>query len=529
MIRIRPLDGRSPALIILTFASWLVLSAVSWRVYAPTVPSHWGVAVRWLLLSFHGSWMLFWLWGIHNFWHQTLAILLPSTEKRRKTFHSSGTEQVAILYMTCDDFDKEACASCLIQTGVTARLIICDDSTDEAFRERIDDWVRDISAAVTVVRRTDRTGFKAGNLNHAITHHVDEEFIIVCDADEVIPSDFGARLIARISEPHIAFIQANHVARTIGQSRFARLHGPSLDLFFRYCLPLRGHFGFVACFGHGVMIRRSVWATIGGFPEIVAEDIGFASRALSHGFRGVYAPDVVAEEAFPATYSAFVSRLRRVVRGTIGFFMSEYSQLLRSPHATWTEKLDVLLTFSYCYVGLVAVVNLSVGLAIWSLSTGTDTHQLSVGLWLLYLLGPHTPLLPLVINIVRRPLRYLPFTFMAATAYASVMPTLAVIAVLSTIGSLRQRFDPTGRIGRQPQRAKDHAFSFVCGFILAIYAIVLMSPAVAAPTICVASMMLLGPTLCFIDHPGWLGELVRLLPVLPWCVLLGVSIWAGGR
>jgi cellulose synthase/poly-beta-1,6-N-acetylglucosamine synthase-like glycosyltransferase len=442
-------EFRSPALIVLTVSSWLVVCALSWRVYEPVVPIHLGEVIRWLLFSFHVSWMLFWLWGIHNFWHQTLTMLLPSSKSHRETNKAPFAAPVAILYTTCDDFDEVACTSCLKQDGVRSRLLICDDSRDEASRRQIDDWVRKIPAPVTVVRRTDRSGFKAGNLNHAIGHHVDEEFIIVCDADEVIPSDFAARLIARFSDPHVAFVQANHIARTDEQSRFARLHGPSLNLFFRYCLPLRSRFGFVACFGHGVMIRRSAWVSIGGFPEIVSEDIGFAARALTHGYRGVYAPDIVAEEAFPATYSAFVSRLRRVVRGTIGFFQSEYPQLVRSPHATWTEKLDVLLTFSYCLVGIVAVINLIGGLTVWSLSSGTSAHRLSIWLWLLYLLGPHTPLLPLVINIVRWPIRYVPFTFMAATAYASVMPTLAVSAVIPAFGSFGQRFDPTGRIARR--------------------------------------------------------------------------------
>jgi len=148
----------------------------------------WPVAVA--LACLYLPWMATWLWTIHNFVHQAMSTFL---HRPLAASPIAATEPVALLYTTCDDFDAAACLSGLRQSYQHTRLIICDDSRQPASRDRIDQWIETAGQLVTIVRRPNWDGLKAGNLNYAIETTVTEELIAICDADEVLPEDFLAR------------------------------------------------------------------------------------------------------------------------------------------------------------------------------------------------------------------------------------------------------------------------------------------------------------------------------------------------
>lgn len=66
--------------------------------------------------------------------------------------------------------------------------IILDDSSKSEYLKRIDDFAE--RPGVTVVRRSDRAGFKAGNLNHYLQGRTDYDYFVVLDSDEVIPENY---------------------------------------------------------------------------------------------------------------------------------------------------------------------------------------------------------------------------------------------------------------------------------------------------------------------------------------------------
>ena len=212
-------------------------------------------------------WSATWLWTIHNFVNQGISAL--TKPKERPLQRSSSA--VAVLYATCDDFDSDACRSALRQDHPNLRVIVCDDSHLRSSRETIDTWVKTEAPEVTVVRRPDRRGFKAGNLNHAIITATTEEFIVLCDADELLPRDFVTRVLSELESQSLAFVQCRHTARLPAQTWLEQTLGPAIDVFYRFTLPLRNRFGFAACFGHGMILRRSAWDAVGGFPKLPAK------------------------------------------------------------------------------------------------------------------------------------------------------------------------------------------------------------------------------------------------------------------
>lgn len=461
--------------------------------------------------------MLFWLWAIHNFWHQTISCF-RSPPKPLPLEPPTGTE-VAILYTTCDDFEPQACLSCLEQTYSPLRLIICDDSSDRNSQATIDDWAAQFGSRVTVNRRPDRAGFKAGNLNYALSHVVHEEFVLLCDADEMIPPDFVTKLLGYLHESSAAFAQARHQVRSAPATHFSNLLGQVTNIFFDYSLPLRNRFGFVSCFGHGVIIRRSVWQAIGGFPVMASEDLAFASRALAEGYHGVYVEQVTAEEAYPSSYTALLKKYRRIVEGTIEYFHSEFPRLLRSSKATWTEKLDLLFTYSACYVGIVAMINLVGGLALMYANEAAGHKRLEVRLLMLYLIGPFTPIAPFVVTIHRAPVKYCRLFFSAAIAYASLLPMLAVRGLAHILRPRPPDFEPTGKIGRQPQNFRDHFLTEAAGVLIFAIAIWFRSPAFV-PAAGLGLMFILGPLLCFSERNHALGSLARNSGFIPYAFMM---------
>ena len=230
------------------------------------------------------------------------------------------------------------------QDYASYRVYILDDSSDPAIRARIDAFAAEYSERVTVVRRGDRRAYKAGNLNHALASIAREPLFALVDADEILPTDFLARLVPRIlAIPDCGFIQANHRSNPNATSALARDLGPGVDSHWRWYHPLRNDYGFVMLLGHGALIRRQAWVDAGGFPELVSEDLAFALRAREAGWRGRFAEDVVCIEEFPEDVRAFRVRHMKWTRGTCEFLSREAGRLLLTHRLSWVEKIDILL------------------------------------------------------------------------------------------------------------------------------------------------------------------------------------------
>jgi len=513
---------KKPHVVVLTLTVWLVLSAANFGSFDATIPYEYGPWMHLAILSFYGWFMMFWLWGLHTLAHHILSFCPKLIHPRPGA--PKPDAKVAILYTTCDDFDPEACASALRQTHPHTRLIICDDSHEPPSRALIDRWVAAQDRPILVVRRGTNQGFKAGNLNYAIEHYADEEYLLVCDADELIPPDFVERLLPYFSGDGVGFVQANHRARTIPRTHFAGTLALSVDVFFSHFLPAKNRFGYVSCQGHGVIIRRSVWQQAGGFPEIICEDMGFAARALTVGYRGVFVPSVVAEEATPPTYRSLVKSRSRVIRGAIQFFQTEWPALARSPHITLMEKLDLLITESAAYIGLVVCVSLWGGLIISYLYSLQGVNGNQPWLPFVYALAPVLAAAPILYKIPREPERYGKYLFVMAANHATLMPTLAVRAVEQTLKLRQPIFHVTGKIGRQEQSPLDFVASMPFGIALVAGGMVMHSP-MSPLVFCISLTFLLTPLLRFTEQKGFLGALGRQWGLAPYLAIAALGLW----
>ncbi len=459
-----------PTLYLAVFAFWF--TALAW--FHPRLWSLLDMAdtpLKWASLAFFVVFVEFaWLYGIYNL---TVVLFAVVHRLRKKTVElptalTANHPPVAILYTTCNDFVWESAASCVDQDYPDFRVYMLDDSTDEASKAEVDRFAAAFPERVEVVRRPDRKAFKAGNMNHGLAHAaVSEPYFAIADADEILPPDFLSRLVPIMeNDPACGFIQANHRANPNQKSQLAQDLGVGIDLHWSWYQPLRNTYGFVMFLGHGALLRRVCWEEIGGFPDIVSEDLGFAIRAREKGYRGRFVEDVMCFEDFPDSVRSFRIRHMKWTRGTCEFLYKEALPLLGSRNIPWAEKLDILfptlnlpLTLFYLLFmfnanllipalwGKTQMVTLAAAGREWALPVmALDAGFNVVFEWDFFLITLATffaPVLCFLFGLAHQPLRLFRFLSHSTALYASLGP-LSSIGVLSFAVTRKAIFLVTG-------------------------------------------------------------------------------------
>jgi hypothetical protein len=309
-----------------------------------------------------GVWLLVLWWACHHLVFQVAALFRRLLDPVYDG--ELATTRFVILYLTCDDFVPDALSSCLRQQydPERFRVVICDDSRDPLYIGQ----VNKCEGSATIIRRSDRKGFKAGNVNYAVSSSTDitDEWIVLVDADQMLPETYLRELASIIrarGTPEVAFVQAahrsDHILRgvpTRSSTRFQRALGTEIDVFYQRDLSMRERFGLIPFLGHGAAIRRSSLVALGGLPEIVSEDYAFTARVLVGGQVGIYAEGVSSWESFPKDFGAFATRLKKFSGGSAELLRREAGRFLQSPNVHLSEKLDfAMLLFWYVLAPLV--------------------------------------------------------------------------------------------------------------------------------------------------------------------------------
>lgn len=417
-----------------------------------------------------------WLYGMYNIGVVVFASLYGFLGKKSPLaklpdqLFAAATNQppVALLYTTCNDFVEESVESCVRQEYPNYMVYILDDSSRAEYKERVDAFAAKYPGLVQVVRRPDRVAFKAGNMNYGLTHFAQNEpYFAIADADEILPTDFLTKTVAILeTDPTCGFVQANHRANPDDPSELAKSLGVGIDIHWKWYQPLRNDYGFVMFLGHGALLRRDVWEKIGGFPDIVSEDLGFAIHARELGYRGRFLEDIICYENFPDSVRSFRIRHMKWTRGTSEFLKKKMGFLLRAKNISWTEKFDILfptlnLPLTLLYFMFMLNANLALPyffgvhrditfvvsgaeyqIPIISLAPG---FQVIYG-WDFYLITLMTffaPVLSFIVSLAAQPLKLFRFLSQSTALYAALTP-LSSIGVLAYFVSGKAFFLVTG-------------------------------------------------------------------------------------
>ncbi len=354
---------KSPALYITMLLLWTALTVLLWVNFVPKIVDvpflvgrRGGLAVQIgarVLLALNGVFIsYFWLNGVKDF----LYVLWYYAFRKRlyKRYYevidvdvSRAKDKILMAYCTCNDFDGESLERSLKQTYSHFDAVILDDSTEDAYKEKVNEFA--LAHGIKVVRRGDRKGFKAGNINHYFQSAECREkgyaYYVILDSDEILPENYLYESLKYFyAYDNVGIVQANHVSSR-NRNFFMKLFHVGVNSHWPTYQTMKHFYGFSTMLGHGAMIRRECYERAGGFPPLVAEDLCLSIEARNHGYYVAFAPNIVCKEEYPVDYVAFKKRHSKWTQGNLEFIKKYTGKISRSK-MRWFEKMDIVL-FTY--------------------------------------------------------------------------------------------------------------------------------------------------------------------------------------
>ena len=225
---------------------------------------------------------------------------------------------------------------------------VLDDSADETCHivDRVATRLRLGGKDVQVIRRPDRTGYKAGALAHGLPR-ARGEVIALFDADFVPPPDFLRRIVPLLMDsPDNGCVQGRWAHLNAGQSWITQAQALAIDGHFAVeqsgrswnNLPL--NFNGTA----GIWRRAAIEdPAVGGWTaDTITEDLDLSYRAQMAGWRIEYCPDVECPAELPATIPALKAQQYRWAKGSIQTARKLLGDVWRSPFPV-AQRLEATL------------------------------------------------------------------------------------------------------------------------------------------------------------------------------------------
>ena len=359
----RDVMRKSPALYLTMLGIWTALTILLWMNFVPNlinVPFYQGktvsagvqIAAR-VLLAFNGIFIsYFWLNGVKDFlyviWYYIFRKrMLKRYEDVIDTDISDAKDKVLMAYCTCNDFDGNSLEESMKQTYPYVTTVILDDSTEESYKEAVDQFAQ--KHGLKVVRRADRKGFKAGNINHYLMGEECKNegygYYVILDSDEILPPDYVQESLKFFyARKNVGIVQANHISDR-NRNFFMKLFHVGVNSHWPTYQTMKHFYGFSTMLGHGAMLKRECYEQAGGFPPLVAEDLCLSIEARGLGYYVAFAPNIVCREEYPIDYVAFKKRHSKWTQGNLEF-IKKYSGKIARSKMKWFEKMDIVL-FTY--------------------------------------------------------------------------------------------------------------------------------------------------------------------------------------
>ena len=353
---------KSPILYICLFSLWAILTVGLWYVFLKgltnlrfseeTVPTKLRFIFAKILILLNAVFITyFWLNGVKDF----IYVIWYYFHRKKSAKEYEGvikqdvngeTDRILMVYCTCNDFDGTSLLKCLKQNYGNYRAVILDDSDKQEYKKEIDGFAKKHN--IEVVRRDNRKGFKAGNINnYLMKKEVAEsyDYVVILDSDEILPSDFIRSALKYFYKyENVGIVQANHVSSR-NVNLFMRLFHIGVNSHWPTYQSMKHKYGFSTMLGHGAMIKKECYEAAGGFPELVAEDLCLSIEARNIGYVVAFAPEIICKEEYPVDYFAFKKRHSKWTQGNLEFIKKYSVKILKSKMA-WFEKWDIVL-FTY--------------------------------------------------------------------------------------------------------------------------------------------------------------------------------------
>ncbi|GBC71115.1 Beta-monoglucosyldiacylglycerol synthase [Candidatus Calditenuaceae archaeon HR02] len=219
----------------------------------------------------------------------------------------------------------------LIYPSSKLEIVIIDDSVDEtsAICEELVRKYRAKGINIVHIKRSDRSGFKAGALQYALQNS-SGEFIAIFDADFIPQPNFLIQILHYFTDSRIGVVQARWGHLNRDYSPLTAAQALSLDLHFTIEQRGRSSRYFLNFNGTAGVWRRACIEDAGGWINSLAEDLDLSYRAQLKGWRIVYVDDLIVPAEVPVQMKAVRRQQYRWAYGSIQTAIRYMSQILLS-------------------------------------------------------------------------------------------------------------------------------------------------------------------------------------------------------
>jgi cellulose synthase/poly-beta-1,6-N-acetylglucosamine synthase-like glycosyltransferase len=258
---------------------------------------------------------------------------------------------------------------------------VLDDSTDDTTElARIAvERVRARGIDAKLVRRADRSGFKAGALRYGLTQS-DAEFVAIFDADFLPQRDFLTRcILPLLAEPRLALVQARWEHLNARENLLTRAQALALDAHFAVEQSARAWSNLYMPFNGtcGLWRRRAIDDAGGWHADTLTEDLDLSYRVHLKGWRTTILLDVGVPGELPDGLAAWRAQQHRWNKGFAQCSRKLIGPIWRS-HFPWWRKLAATCHLGQCFFSPLALIALANALGSLLLS-----HQQPLALILL--------------------------------------------------------------------------------------------------------------------------------------------------
>nr|XP_004501228.1 probable xyloglucan glycosyltransferase 5 isoform X1 [Cicer arietinum] len=251
-------------------------------------------------------------------------------------------------------YEQSISAVCQIDWPRDRLLIqVLDDSNDESIqwliKAEVSKWNQ---KGINIIyrHRLVRTGYKAGNLNSAMScdYVKDYEFVAIFDADFQPNPDFLKKTVPHFKDnPELGLVQARWCFVNKDENLLTRLQNINLCFHFEVEQQVNGVFlNFFGFNGTAGVWRIKALEESGGWLErTTVEDMDIAVRAHLNGWKFIFLNDVKVLCEVPESYEAYRKQQHRWHSGPMQLFRLCLPAILKSKVSPWKKANLILLFF----------------------------------------------------------------------------------------------------------------------------------------------------------------------------------------
>jgi glycosyltransferase involved in cell wall biosynthesis len=239
---------------------------------------------------------------------------------------------------------------------------VLDDSTDDTttLAKLAVDRARARGVDARLLRREDRSGFKAGALRYGLTQ-TEAELVAIFDADFLPPRDFLKRCVAPLlADPKLALVQGRWEHLNAGESLLTRAQALQLDAHFAVEQSARAWSGLYMPFNGtcGLWRRRAIDDAGGWHADTLTEDLDLSYRVHLRGWRTTILLGVGVPGELPDNLAAWRAQQHRWNKGFAQCARKLIGPIWRSDFPWW-RKLAATCHLGQCWFSPLAVVALA--------------------------------------------------------------------------------------------------------------------------------------------------------------------------